>query len=181
MGGASVLRGEEILNAAGIPTFPFPDAAAGAFADMWRYSENLRALYETPELTEACIDKFAAQTVLEPAHIESRTLLTEAESKQLLAAYAIPVARTEIAETEDQAAQLAAKIGFPVVLKLHSRTITHKTDVAGGELDLRDEPAVRAAFKRIQAGVSTLTSADQFEGVTVQPMVRMTISKAGLE
>ncbi len=172
MGGASVIRGDEILNAAGIPTFPFPDTAAGAFADMWRYSENLRALYETPELTEACIDKLAAQTVLEAAHIENRTLLTEAEAKQLLAAYAIPVTRTEIAETEDGAAQLAAKIGFPVVLKLHSRTITHKTDVGGVELDLGDELAVRAAWRRIESRVSTLAGADNFQGVTVQPMIR---------
>jgi acetyltransferase len=81
-------------------------------------------------------------------------LLTEHESKRLLAAYAIPVVPTELAKTEDWAIELARVIGFPVVLKLHSRTITHKTDVGGVELNLEDEPAVRAASKRIRANVS---------------------------
>jgi acetyltransferase len=174
MGGASVARAEEILNAASIPTFPFPDTAARAFAYMWQYSDNLRALYETPELTETSIDRVAADAALEAAHAESRTLLTEQESKRLLAAYAIPVTRIELAETEDRAAELAAEVGFPVVLKLHSRTITHKTDVGGVELDLRDDPGVRAAWKRIQNNVTARSGVDKFEGVTVQPMIRIT-------
>ena len=167
MGGAGVAQGEEILNAAGIPTFLFPDSAARAFAYMWHYSDNLRALYQTPELAEASVDRKAAQAVLQGARAEDRLLLTEQESKQLLAAYAIPVTRTELADSEDRAAQLAGEIGFPVVLKLHSRTITHKTEVGGVELDLQDEPAVRGAWKRIKAGAGS-----SFEGVTVQPMLR---------
>ncbi len=170
MGGASVARAEEVLNAAGIPTFPFPDTAARAFCYMWHYSENLRALYETPELTEASVDRKAADAVLQAARAENRALLSEQESKRILAAYAIPVTRTELAQSEDAAAQLAREIGFPVVLKLHSRTITHKTDVGGVELDLRDESCVRAAWKRIESRVD----AGKFEGVTVQPMIRST-------
>jgi len=167
MGGASVARGEEILNAAGIPTFLFPDSAARAFAYMWHYSYNLRALYETPELSPASVDRQAARAVFEAARAENRTLLTEHESKQVLAAYAIPVTRTELAETEDSAAKFATEIGFPVVVKLHSRTITHKTDVGGVDLDLRDEAQVRAAFQRMRTRVG-----DGFDGVTVQPMIR---------
>jgi acetyltransferase len=169
-----VARAEEILNAAGIPTFPFPDTAARAFADMWHYSDNLRALYETPELTETSADRNVSEAVLQAAQAESRTLLTELESKRLLAAYAIPVTRMELAETEERAAELAAEVGYPVVLKLHSRTITHKTDVGGVELDLCDESAVCRAWKRIQANVSARFSAGKFEGVTVQPMIRFT-------
>lgn len=172
MGGASVARAEEILNAAGVPTFPFPDMAARAFAYMWHYSDNLRALYETPELAESTVDRKAVNAVLEAARAEGRVLLTEQESKHVLAAYAIPVTRTEIAATEDKAVDLAAAIGFPVVVKLHSRTITHKTDVGGVELDLNDESEVRAAWKRIQASISVRFGADKFEGVTVQRMVR---------
>jgi acetyltransferase len=172
MGGASVAPGEEILNAAGIPTFPFPDTASRVFAYMWHYSENLRALYETPELAASLVNRKAAAAVLEVARAEGRVLLTEQESKLLLAAYAIPVTRTEFAGTADRAAELAAEIGFPVVLKLHSHTITHKTEAAGVELDLHDGAAVRAAWKRIQAGVAARFRADQFEGVTVQPMIR---------
>ncbi|HEX5431611.1 MAG TPA: acetate--CoA ligase family protein, partial [Bryobacteraceae bacterium] len=172
MGGASVRRAEELLNAAGVPTFPFPDSASRAFAYMWQYSENLRALYETPELTETSVDRKAADGVLQAAQAERRLLLTEQESKRLLAAYAIPVIRTEIAECEDRAGELAAEIGFPVVLKLHSRTITHKTDAGGVELDLENDAAVRAAWKRIQAAVSGRSGFGSFEGVTVQPMIR---------
>jgi acetyltransferase len=172
MGGASVAGAEEILNAAGIPTFPFPDTAAGAFAYMWHYSDNLRALYETPELVESAVDRKAAAAVLEAARAEGRVLLTEQESKRLLAAYAIPVTRTEFAGTEDQAAKLAAEIGFPVVLKLHSHTITHKTEAGGVELNLGGESEVRAAWQRMQAGVSARFGAGEFEGVTVQPMIR---------
>ena len=127
---------EEILNAAGIPTFPFPDTAARAFAYMCHYSENLRALYETPELAESAVDRKAAAAILEAARAQGRVLLTEQESKRLLAAYAIPVTRTEFAGTEDRAAELAAEIGFPVVLKLHSHTITHKTEAGGCRAEL---------------------------------------------
>ncbi len=169
MGGAAVARGEEILNTAGIPTFLFPDSAARAFTYMWHYSYNLRALYETPELSAASVDRKAAQSVFDAARAENRTLLTEYESKQVLAAYAIPVTRTEFAETEDSAAKLATEIGFPVVLKLHSLTITHKTDVGGVELDLRDEAQVRAAFQ----GMRVRVGAAGFDGVTVQPMIRV--------
>ncbi len=174
MGGASVARAEEILNASGIPTFPFPDTAASAFAYMWHYSDNLRALYETPELDETAADHGEVRAVLQAARSENRVLLTERESKRLLTAYAIPATRTELAETVDKAAELAAAIGFPVVLKLHSRTITHKSDAGGVELDLRDESEVRGAWSRIQAAFLAHSGAAAFEGVTVQPMLRQT-------
>jgi acetyltransferase len=172
MGGASVARGTEILNAAGIPTFPYPDSAARAFSYMWQYSENLRALYETPEQVAAATDRQTVASVLERARAEGRVLLTEQESKCLLAAYAIPVTRTEIAATQDEAVRLAMEIGFPVVLKLHSHTITHKTDVGGVELNLRNESDVRSAWKRIESNVAARSPAGGFEGVTVQPMIR---------
>jgi acetyltransferase len=173
MGGASVAQGREILNAAGIPAFPYPDSAAHAFSYMWQYSENLRALYETPEQVAATTDRQTAISVLQRARAEARVLLTEQESKCLLAAYAIPVTRTEMAATEDEAVRLAAEIGFPVVLKLHSRTITHKTDAGGVELDLHNESDVRSAWKRIERNVAARSSIGAFEGVTVQPMIRL--------
>src|SRR5262249_4332566 len=81
MGATSVTRGDEILNAAGIPTYAFPDAAARAFVYMWQYSDNLRALYETPELAGVAQDRAAAAEFLETARSTGRTLLTEPESK----------------------------------------------------------------------------------------------------
>jgi acetyltransferase len=168
MGGASVTEAEESLNASGIPTFAFPDTAARAFTYMWHYSENLRALYETPELEVTSTDQEAINAILGTARTEGRTLLTEYESKRLLVAYSIPVVRTEFAENEDKAVEFASKIGFPVVLKLHSLTITHKTDVGGVELDLAGDFTVRAAWKRIRTRVGPA----DFQGVTVQPMLR---------
>jgi acetyltransferase len=171
MGGEGVEKGREILKAAGIPSFPFPDTAALAFNYMWQYSRTLRALYETPKLIPELGDRAAAADILESAKALGRTLLPEADSKRLLAGYGIPIVRTEVARSEPEAVRLAAEIGYPVALKLHSHTITHKTDVGGVELNLRDESAVRAAWQRIQAGITALGMAEHFQGVTVQQMV----------
>ena len=170
MGGDSVAHGRDILNDAGIPAFPFPDTAARAFTYMWQYSSNLRALYETPELVGDSANRDRVATILDSAKAFGRTLLPESESKRLLAAYGIPVVRTETAATEDQAVQLAGEIGYPVALKLYSHTITHKTDVGGVKLNLGDEPAVRAAWQSIESAVTAHSGAVHFQGVTVQTM-----------
>jgi acetyltransferase len=172
MGGTEAAQGEAVLNRAGIPTFPFPDTAVRAFQYMWKYSYNLRALYETPTLTSAdSIDPETAVRLIEGARAADRTLLTEFESKEILRAYGIPVAETKLAATEDEAVQAAREIGFPVVLKLNSTTITHKTDVGGVKLNLADEAAVREAFQSIRASVSEKAGAQHFSGVSVQPMI----------
>jgi acetyltransferase len=107
MGGASIAAGEATLNATGIPTFPFPDTAAQAFTYMWRYSYNLRGLYETPTLAEGGeLDPHSrrqAETIIEKARNEGRVLLNEFESKQILAHYGIPIVETQIARDEDAA------------------------------------------------------------------------------
>ena len=170
MGGATVAAGEQILADAGIPTFPYPDAAADVFNTLWRYSRNLQQIYQTPTLADAgSVDAIAATQLLQSVRAKNRDLLTEAESKQILMAYGIPTVETHIAADPDSAVAFAERIGYPVVLKLHSETVTHKTDVGGVQLNLRDAEAVRAAFARIGQGV---TAAD-FLGVTVQPMVKM--------
>jgi len=98
--------------------------------------------------------------------------LTEVESKQLLVAYGLPVVRTEVAYSGDEAAATAEAIGFPVVLKLFSETITHKTDVGGVILNLRDADAVRRAYQTISSSVREKAGEGHFLGVTVQPMVK---------
>ncbi|HEU5451864.1 MAG TPA: bifunctional acetate--CoA ligase family protein/GNAT family N-acetyltransferase [Terriglobales bacterium] len=176
MGGSDVATGEEILNEAGIPTFAFPDTAARMFNYMWRYSYNLRSLYETPSLRSGSgqePDRAAAESILRRVRTRNRTILTELESKQLLAAYGIPTVRTEVAENEKEAVRLAGEIGYPVVLKLYSETITHKTDVGGVQLNLRDADAVREAFAHIKFAVQETAGAGHFLGVTVQPMVKL--------
>ncbi|HZI12103.1 MAG TPA: bifunctional acetate--CoA ligase family protein/GNAT family N-acetyltransferase [Myxococcus sp.] len=173
MGGAAAAAGERILNDAGIPTFGYPDTAARIFNYMWRYTYNLAGLYETPTLAEEPANRDAARRQLQEAREAGRTLLTEYESKQLLAAYGIPTVETRLATTEEAAVAQAEALGFPVVLKLHSLTVVHKTDVGGVRLNLPDAAAVRAAFRGIRERLEALGRAEAFNGVTVQPMVRL--------
>ncbi|HAM70098.1 MAG TPA: acetyl CoA synthetase subunit alpha, partial [Verrucomicrobiales bacterium] len=174
MGADAIQGGQALLNDAGIPTFDSPDVAARAFALMWRHSQSVKSLYETPLHADEALTpggRARVEEILSTARSEGRTLLSEAESKQLLAAHGIPVVQTETAFSEDEAAARARSIGFPVVLKLFSKTLTHKTDVGGVELDLKDEAAVRAAWRAIQSSVAAKAGAQHFLGVTVQPMI----------
>jgi acetyltransferase len=174
MGGATVAAGENILSNAGIPTFAYPDEAAEVFNLLWKYTANLQTLYETPTGTEpGTADTEGARAIIEAARAKGRTLLTEYESKKILMAYGIPTVETYIATTEDEAVEIAARIGYPLVLKLHSETITHKTDVNGVHLNLRNEAAVRAAFMAIQEGVLKVAGEGHFLGVSVQPMAKL--------
>ncbi len=177
MGGKIIAEGESVLNSAGIPTFAYPDTAARAFDYMWLYSYNLKGLYETPVLTGNVADAEAAtkriKQVLDLVRADGRKLLTEAESKQVLALAGIPTVETRIAKSETEAAEAAGEIGYPVVLKVHSETITHKSDVGGVKLNLADAEAVRRAYRAIQASVTEKARAQDFLGVTVQPMVHV--------
>jgi len=173
MGGEGVAEGTVILNTAGIPTFSYPDTAARAFTYMWRYTYNLRGLYETPEMIEPAIDARKEVTeFVQQTRSSGRTLLNEFEAKQVLASYGIPVVETRAAESEEQAVATASAIGYPVVLKLLSNTIAHKTDVDGVRLSLQNEDQLRSAFRSIRVSVTEKAGANHFLGVTVQPMVR---------
>src|ERR1035437_4365744 len=134
--------------------FPYPDTAARMFTYMWRYSYALRGLYETPALSgkadENGPDTARATKIIAGVRRSGRSLLTEFESKQLLGAYGIPTVETRIAKNEDEAAKVAGEIGYPVVLKLHSETLTHKTDVGGVKLNIGNAAAVKKAFAAIQ-------------------------------
>lgn len=177
MGGQTVAEGEAILNAAGIPTFAYPDTAARAYDYMWSYSSHLRALYETPAITTSGTDSgvrlLKAKKLIDRTLATGRTLLTEVESKELLSLYGIPSVPTRVARTADEAASCAAELGYPIVLKVFSETITHKTDIGGVKLDLSNGAAVRKAFRSIQSSVLSKAGEEAFQGVTVQLMVRL--------
>jgi acetyltransferase len=176
MGGAEVDAGEKILNRANIPTFAYPDTAVRAFNYMWRYSYNLRALYETPVLPsdeEFMPDRALVKKIITNARDAGRTILTENESRQILAAYGVNTVRDAIATSEDDAVKAANEIGYPVVVKIHSETVTHKTDVGGVLLNIADADGVRGAFQQIKRSVTEKVSADAFDGVNIQPMVKM--------
>jgi acetyltransferase len=177
MGGNDVAAGEEILNSQGIPTYAYPDAAARVFSYMWKSSYNLRGIYETPVLPTLICDGSTRNcaniaNIMQAARTAKRTILTEFESKEILAAYGIPVVAGCIAKSADQAIKCAENIGYPVVLKLYSQTITHKTDVGGVQLNLQNGEAVKLAYENIQISVKEKGKAEDFLGVTVQPMVK---------
>jgi acetyltransferase len=161
MGRGEIAGGESILRHNGIPTFEYPDTSVRAFGAMHSYRQNLRALYETPERP----DWSDAQHTANYAHAQS------------LVQAAVNEGRTLLTTTADEAVKSAESIGYPVVLKLHSKTVTHKTDVGGVKLNLADEAAVRQAFESIRQTLEEKKGAGHFDGVSVQPM----ISKSGYE
>ncbi|HCR48339.1 MAG TPA: acetyl CoA synthetase subunit alpha [Bacteroidetes bacterium] len=173
MGGEKVAEGHEILNSAGIPVFEYPDTAAQHFVMMYRYFRRLESLYQTPRFAidseEMLQEKAVVREMISKARAENREILTESEAKQILAAYGIPTVPTYVATTEEEAVSHANRLGYPVVVKIHSHTITHKTDVGGVKLNLRDANSVRRSFQNIQSAVPP----DAFNGVAVQPMVRL--------
>lgn len=183
MGEQTVREGIKILSEASIPNFSYPDDAARIFSAMWRYSQNIQSLYETALLeyphsleygkgvVEGRIKK--TKKLIEGVLTENRTLLTEYESKQILHHYHIPVVLTRVAKTVEECLELAERIGFPIVLKLYSHTITHKTDVGGVKLNLVSPDDVIKAFNEIYNSIIKAYGEDSFEGVTVQPMVKM--------
>ncbi len=177
MGGKSVAEGVAILNAANIPTFSYPDTAARAFTYMWKYTYNLRGLYETPVLSDAedSLGEARSQvkSFLEGIRAAGRTMLTEAESKHVVALYGIMTVETRLASNESKAAECAEAIGFPVALKLNSETITHKSDVGGVKLNLQSREAVAQAYREIEMSVREKAGAEHFLGVTVQPMAKL--------
>ena len=175
MGDIAVEAGSDLLNKASIPTFPYPDTAARMFNYMWHYSYNLRSLYETPVLPDDADtdlpDYALADKIIHTAREAGRTLLTESESKELLSAYGIPTVTTRIAVGVEEAVTVADEIGYPVVVKLFSETITHKSDVGGVRLNLHTADEVRSAYEAIESSVAEKVGANHFAGVTVQPMI----------
>jgi acetyltransferase len=175
MGATAVEAGESVLNDAGVPTFKFPDRASQAFNYMWRYSANLASLYETPALRVRAADGAGFHSDIEPriaeARRQGRLLLTEQESKEILSAYGIPVVETFPAGSEEEAVNLAVKTGFPVAVKLHSQTITHKAEVGGVRLNVRNVAETREAWRSIRQAVAEKVGESHFLGVSVQRML----------
>ena len=179
MGGTRAKTGRVILTEAGIPMFDYPDEAARAFANMWHYTESRlpRAQLEPPGEKPAPFapepDEARVADLIAAVRRRKGTLLTEYESKQVLSLYGIPTVETRLATTVAEAIAAAESINFPVVLKLHSDTITHKTDVGGVKLNIRDASEVRAAWTAIESAVKAKHGPGHFQGVTVQPMVML--------
>ncbi|GAB4266498.1 MAG: bifunctional acetate--CoA ligase family protein/GNAT family N-acetyltransferase [Deferrisomatales bacterium] len=173
MGGLDVAEGIRILNEAGVPVFETPERAVNTLMYMHRYTKHLELLQETPPNlpTTLYFDRARARAIVDASLERRHRLLTETEAKALLASYGIPVNRTEVATSEEEAAQRAGDIGYPVVVKIHSREITHKSDAKGIRLDLRNADEVRAAYREVVANARGYNPDARILGVTVQPML----------
>ncbi len=174
LGGAAMREGVQVLTDAGIPTYTTPEQAVRAFMTLVSYARNLELQYETPKdiPVEFPSDRNAVRTRFASVLGRGAGTLAEDESKALLEAYGIRTTLPRRAATAIEAARLAEEIGFPVVLKVLSPDITHKSDVGGVALDLEDGDAVRTAFERMMRAVAGKRPEARLEGATVQKMAR---------
>ncbi len=169
MGGKSIAKAVDILNEAGIPTYDTPERAVRAFLYMVDYARNLETLLEIPpKITRHMVfDQEKARQLLCAA--PAQRFMSETDAKELLTAYGLPVIQTLIAETEAQALSIGREIGYPLVMKVHSADITHKTDAGGVRLDLRCDADVGQAYNQILSSARQYKPDARIEGVTIQP------------
>ncbi|MGD9774782.1 GNAT family N-acetyltransferase [Diaphorobacter sp.] len=175
MGDATVIPARRILRAAQLPTFRTPEAAVGAFGNIASFYQNQQLLQQTPPPLTAALaqpDIEGARLVIESVLAERRNVLTEMESKTLLAAFHIPVSKTLLARNAHEAMMIATQLGFPVALKIDSPDIAHKSDVGGVLLNLHSGAAVRDAYTDMVQRVTRQQPGARINGVSVQKMAR---------
>ena len=174
MGDSSVNAARGILKSAEIPSFRTPEAAVGAFGNIASFYQNQLLLQQTPPplSTLAKPDIEGARLVIESVLAERRKVLTEMESKTLLSAFHIPVTRTILARSANEAMMIATQLGFPAVLKIDSPDISHKSDVGGVALNIMNATGVRDTYNDMMQTVKRLRPDARINGVTVQSMVR---------
>lgn len=174
IGEASVYHAREILNRNNIPTYASPDEAVESYMYLYHYERHLEQLYETPQELDI---KTPAHTeivkkILDTAAQEKRTLLNESEAKTFLELYGITTTTPVIAENEEKAVKAAEKIGYPVVMKILSPQISHKSDVGGVVLDLRCDEDVRKTFQQMTKKAKEKVPDAKILGVTIQTFVK---------
>ena len=172
MGEASVRASRELLAARQMPVFRTPEGAVDAFHSIASFYRNQQLLQQTPPpLTGlAQPDTEGARLLIEGVLAERRKVLTEMESKALLAAFHIPVTRTMLARSANEAMLIASQLGYPVALKIESPDITHKSDVQGVMLDVHTATQVRDRYNEMLMAVKRAQPEARINGITVQPM-----------
>ena len=173
MGQQSVIGARQRLRDACIPVFRTPEPAVEMFAHISAFYRNQRALLQVPgPLSHMPVpDLVAAQALMDAAAREGRMLLGAEEAKALLRAFHIPVAGGMPARSAEEAVAVAQQTGFPVVMKIRSPDITHKSDVGGVRLNLADAGAVRKAYAEMLQAALQAKSGARIEGVSIEPMI----------
>ncbi len=173
MGESEVEAGRNILKEAKVPVYAIPETAVRSFLNMYQYSRNLELLYETPATIPHA---FKPQTqknrdIIDGILAEGRHTFTEHEAHRLLDNYEIPVIKDALVKGPAEAARRAAQMGFPVVMKISSPDILHKTDVDGVKLNIRTPEKAKAAYKEIIASAKEHAPKAKIDGVIIQEMV----------
>jgi acetyl coenzyme A synthetase (ADP forming)-like protein len=168
LGVFDVSKGIEILEAAGIPNYRFPESAARVLSEMSKFT--LWLVRPQTRARTYRVDRAKVERILSAAQEEGRQFLLEQEAYDVLRAYRFPVIESRLAATETEAAKAAQEIGFPVVLKIASPDVVHKFDFDAVRLDIQDESAVRQAYREILKNVRLRKRAARIVGVTVEKM-----------
>jgi acetyltransferase len=171
LGGKRIEQAVEILNRSGIPTYGTPEQAVRAFLYMVEYARNMESLLEIPPklTTHIAFDSSTARHLLARAPLNR--FMNESDAKEILSTYGMPMIRTELADSEEEASRLGQILGYPLVMKLRSPDITHKTDAGGVRLDLRADKDVRAAYVAIVESARRSNPKARIEGVMLQPFL----------
>ena len=170
IGGKPSAKAMKELMENGIPAYEVPDKAVSAMVALNEYV-HIRALaQEAEDAPASAAAAVAGRKIIRSARAQGRTALTEIEAKQVFAAYGLPVTRTELARNEDEAAAIARDIGYPVVLKIVSPDILHKSDAGGVKVNIRDEAGVRNAFRTIMKNALAYKADADILGIAVQEM-----------
>jgi acetyltransferase len=172
IGGEKVEKAVKLLIDNGIPVYDMPEKAVAALSGMVMYRELREYLAKIAESIEVYdVDKSTALSIIRKALQENRRVLLESEAKDLVKSYGIPVAPTKLARNEEEAVEIANSMGYPVVLKIASPDITHKSDVGGVVMNIRSDEEVREAFRTIIINVRRYAPNASIYGVVVQKMV----------
>ncbi|MBT4507103.1 MAG: GNAT family N-acetyltransferase [Desulfobacula sp.] len=168
MGGKTIQKAVDHLNQAGIPTYDTPERAVRAFLYMVEYKKNLEMLLEIPPkmIRHIKVDKKKVETLF--SKVQVNDFMPEADAKQVLSAYGLPVLESKTAATLSEASRIGKTMGYPLVMKLLSPDISHKTDAGGVLLDLRNDTDVCNAFDRIMSSAHQYKPDARLEGVSIQ-------------
>ncbi|WP_303907959.1 bifunctional acetate--CoA ligase family protein/GNAT family N-acetyltransferase [Thiohalomonas denitrificans] len=172
MGQIQVSESREWMRRSGLPSFHTPEAAVEAFSYLTAYYRNQQLLLQTPGPVgrRRQPDVGGARLIIESALADGRNLLSETESKAVLAAFHIPTGQAVVVRSPGEALVQAESMGFPVVLKINSRDITHKSDAGGVRLGISNAQGVRSAYNDLIGEVNRRRPEARIDGVTIEPM-----------
>lgn len=156
----------------GIPAYNAPDLAVNAMASLREYV-RLHEKTETIEFKSNPKARKASLEIIAGARADGRNSLTEVEAKQVFKAYGLPVTDTQLAKSENEAVELAKKVGFPIVMKIVSPDILHKSDAGGVKVNIKDETSTREAFNTIMKNAKAYKADADIHGIAIQEMAPM--------